>query len=156
MLSTVLDFVSKDAVEIDKRAAAWFYFTFYPKVLTDHAGTVYLAPIADSDGRPLQAGKTYKLRVPKDIPARQFWSLTMYNRDNLGVRQEPTRPGGLGLVQHEADEGERDGSVDLYVGPKRACRAGIELDSDHGQGALSVVPALCSGGGVLEQIIQDA
>lgn len=74
------EFVSNDAFEIDKRAAAWFFFTFYPKVLTDRAGTVYLAPIADSNGRPLEAGKTYKLRVPKDVPAREFWSLTMYDR----------------------------------------------------------------------------
>ena len=66
------DFVSSDAVEIDKRAAAWFFFTFYPKVLNDKAGTVYLAPIADSNGRPLEAGKTYKLRVPKEMPAKQF------------------------------------------------------------------------------------
>ena len=66
------DFVSSDAVEIDKRAAAWFFFTFYPKVLNDKAGTVYLAPIADGNGRPLEAGKTYKLRVPKEMPAKQF------------------------------------------------------------------------------------
>jgi hypothetical protein len=58
--------VSNDAVEIDRRAAAWFFYTMYPKGLTDHAATVYLAPIADSNGQPLEAGKTYKLRVPKD------------------------------------------------------------------------------------------
>ena len=52
------DFVSDDAVQIDKRAAAWFFYTFYPKVLTEHAGTVYLAPIADSTGQPLKAGRT--------------------------------------------------------------------------------------------------
>jgi hypothetical protein len=52
------DFVSNDAVEIDKRAAARFFYTFYPKILSDKAGRVYLAPIADSNGRPLEAGKT--------------------------------------------------------------------------------------------------
>ena len=36
------------------------------------AGTVYLAPVADSAGKPLEKGKTYKLRVPKDTPAKQF------------------------------------------------------------------------------------
>jgi hypothetical protein len=44
------DCVGKDAVEIDKRAAARFFFAFYPKELTHRAGTVYLAPIADSNG----------------------------------------------------------------------------------------------------------
>ena len=37
-------FVGKDAVEIDKRAAAWFFYTFYPKELTEAAGTVYTRP----------------------------------------------------------------------------------------------------------------
>jgi hypothetical protein len=73
-------FVTDEALEIDKRAAAWFFFTFYPKVLTEDAGAVYLAPITDSAGQPLQAGKSYKLKVPKDIPAKQFWSLTVYER----------------------------------------------------------------------------
>ena len=36
------EFVGKDALEIDKRAAAWFFYTFYPKVLTEHPATVYL------------------------------------------------------------------------------------------------------------------
>ncbi len=71
------EFITDDAVQIDKRAAAWFFFTWYPKLLTEHAGTVYLAPTADQTGQPLEAGKTYRLRVPKDVPARQFWSLTM-------------------------------------------------------------------------------
>ena len=55
-----------------QRAAAWFFFTWYPKLLTEHAGTVYLAPTADQTGQPLEAGKTYRLRVPKDVPARRF------------------------------------------------------------------------------------
>jgi hypothetical protein len=59
------DFVDNDAVQIDKRAAAWFFFTYYPDVLTDRTGTVYLAPTADTNGSPLQAGKTYKLRSRK-------------------------------------------------------------------------------------------
>ena len=118
------DFVSKDAVEIDKRAAAWFYFTFYPKELTDHAGTVYLAPIADSDGRPLQAGKTYRLRVPKDVPARQFWSLTMYDRATWAFVRNPLDRAGLGSFNLKQMKMNADGSVDLYVGPNAP--AGLE------------------------------
>ena len=36
------EFVTDTAVQIDKRAAAWFFFTYYPKILSDHVGTVYL------------------------------------------------------------------------------------------------------------------
>lgn len=120
------DFVNDDAVQIDKRAAAWFFFTFYPKVLTDHAGTVYLAPTADSNGRPLQAGKTYKLRVPKDMPAKQFWSLTMYDRKTWAFVNNPLDRAGLGSVNTGQMKVNPDGSVELYIGPKAP--AGLETN----------------------------
>jgi hypothetical protein len=118
------DFVNDNAVEIDKRAAAWFFFTFYPKVLTDRAGTVYLAPIAESNGRPLDAGKTYKLRVPKDMPAKQFWSLTMYDRRTWAFVNNPLDRAGLGSFNMNQMKINADGSVDLYVGPNAP--AGLE------------------------------
>ena len=120
------EFVSNNAVEIDKRAAAWFFYTFYPKVLTDKAGTVYLAPIADAAGRPLEAGKTYKLRVPKDIPAKQFWSLTMYDRRTWAWVNNPLDRAGLGTFNIDKMKMNADGSVDLYVGPNAP--AGLETN----------------------------
>jgi len=118
------DFVSDNAVNIDKRAAAWFFFTFYPKVLTEQAGTVYLAPVADSAGRPLEAGKTYKLQVPKDMPAKQFWSLTMYDQRTWAFVINAQDRAGLGTFNMDKIKKNDDGSVDLYVGP--TAPAGLE------------------------------
>jgi len=112
------DFVSDKAIDIDQRATAWFFFTMYPKLLTEHAGTVYLAPVADSSGRPLEAGKTYRLKVPKDVPARQFWSLTMYDRATWAFVQNPLDRAGLGLFNMKDMKVNSDGTVELYVGPK--------------------------------------
>lgn len=112
------DFVSDDSVQIDKRAAAWFFFTFYPKVLTDEAGTVYLAPIADSTGQPLKAGKTYKLTIPKDTPAKQFWSLTIYDRATWAFIKNPLDRAGLGSFNMGQMKKNADGTVDVYFGPK--------------------------------------
>jgi hypothetical protein len=120
------DFVNDNAVEIDKRAAAWFFFTFYPQVLTDRAGTAYLAPIADNQGRPLEAGKTYRLRVPKDMPAKQFWSLTMYDRRTWAFVNNPLDRAGLGSFNMDQMKVNADGSVDLYVGPNAP--AGLETN----------------------------
>ena len=118
------DYVTENAVQIDKRAAAWFFFTFYPKVLTEHAGTVYLAPIADSNGHPLQAGKNYKLHVSADVPAREFWSLTIYDRATWAFIQNPLDRAGLGSFNKATMKMNPDGSVDLYFGPKAP--AGLE------------------------------
>jgi hypothetical protein len=117
-------FVTDEALEIDKRAAAWFFFTFYPKVLTEDAGAVYLAPITDSAGQPLQAGKSYKLKVPKEIPAKQFWSLTVYERATWAFIQNPLDRASLGSFNKDTMKMNADGSVDLYVGPNAP--AGLE------------------------------
>ena len=74
-------------------------------------------PIADSNGQPVQAGKTYKLRVPKEMPAKQFWSLTMYDRATWAFVQNPLDRAGLGSFNKDQMKMNADGSVDLYVGP---------------------------------------
>jgi len=112
------EYVTDDAVQIDKRAACWFFFTMYPKMLDEHAGAVYLAPIADSTGQPVEAGKTYKVRVPKDVPARQFWSLTVYERATWAFINNPLDRAGLGSLNMEQMQKNADGSVDVYIGPK--------------------------------------
>lgn len=111
------EFVTYTAVQIDKRAAAWFFFTYYPKTLSDRVGTVYLAPTADQARQPLEAGKTYRLRVPKDVPVRQFWSLTLYDNATWNFVINPLKRNGLSSLQKESMKVNADGSVDLYVGP---------------------------------------
>jgi hypothetical protein len=118
------DFVSEDAVELDKRAAARFFYTFYPKVLTDRAATVYLAPIADSAGQPLKAGQNYRLRIPKDTPAKQFWSLTVYDRATWAFIKSPSGRASRNSFNMDQMKKNEDGSVDLYFGPKAP--AGLE------------------------------
>ena len=80
------------------------------------AGTVHLAPIADSSGKPLEAGKTYKLRVPKNLPAKQFWSLTIYDLATWAFIPNELDRAGLGSFNKM--KVNDDGSVDLYFGSK--------------------------------------
>ena len=62
---------------------------------------MYLAPIADSSGGPLGAGKTYKLRVPKGMPAKQFWWLTVYDRVMWAFINNPLDRASLGSLAHD-------------------------------------------------------
>jgi hypothetical protein len=39
-------------------------------------GQRYIAAYQDRDGAWLTSGNTYKLQVPADPPAKQFWSVT--------------------------------------------------------------------------------
>jgi len=111
-------FVADEAVHVDRRAAMWGFGTFYPRVLTmGRMGTSYLAPSADSSGRPLEAGVNYRLRVPADVPARQFWSLQLYDRATWNFIKNPTGRTGLSSFQKDEMKVNADGAVDIYWGP---------------------------------------
>ena len=40
-------------------------------------GSQYLMGFLDANADPFDGAKTYKMTLPKDIPARAFWSLTL-------------------------------------------------------------------------------
>ncbi len=84
---------------------------------TPGIGQAYLGAYKDKNDKWFDGGKTYKLTVPSNPLAQQFWSLTIhdtYNRVQIDNRTQNT--------DHSSrDEGLRknpDGSVDLYVGPE--------------------------------------
>ncbi len=73
--------------------------------------------LLDSQGNPLDGGKTYRLRVLPNAPVKDFWSEIVYDnrtRSMLQTDQDFPQVSSLntGLVVNQ------DGSVDVYFGPK--------------------------------------
>jgi hypothetical protein len=116
-------------VELDQRAA-WFY----DAVTTSEGmvnpsvgkGQVYLSTKRDNKGNLVRADKTYRLRVPANVPTAQFWALDLYSATTRRHYEN-----GLGTGQYVALNSRKedlkknaDGSVDLYVGAKAP--AGME------------------------------
>jgi hypothetical protein len=106
--------------QLDERAA-WFYeavavskgmLTETPKV-----GQRYIACYKDKDGNWLDGGNTYRLHVPANPPATQFWSVTAYDE---GTRQMVVTPQGRPDLSSRKEDLARnkDGSVDVYLGPE--------------------------------------
>ena len=103
-------------------AAAFFYF--YATGVTPAMeakmvgqGSQYAVGIVDSQGNPLDGGKTYRLHVLPNAPAKDFWSAIVYDnqtRSMLQTDQDFPQVSSLdkGLVVN------KDGSVDVYFGPK--------------------------------------
>jgi hypothetical protein len=52
------------------------------------------------------------------MPAKQFWSLTVYDRATWAFIQNPLDRAGLGSFNKDTLKANADGSVDLYFGPK--------------------------------------
>ena len=72
--------IYEDRIDLIGRAAGYFWCTYMPKVLSDTPATQYLMAIADKDGARLEGGTLYKVDVPANMPVRQFWALTVYDR----------------------------------------------------------------------------
>jgi len=80
-------------------------------------GSQYAFNATDKDGNYLDGAKSYKLNIPANVPAKDFWSVVVYDpqtRSELQTSQEfPSKNNKkTKLLDNE------DGSVDLYFGPK--------------------------------------
>jgi hypothetical protein len=79
-------------------------------------GSQYIGAYQDADGDWLTGDNSYRIRLPEDVPANMFWSLTVYDNDTRSmIQNEHGRP-LVGSV-HGAVANE-DGSFDLYFGPE--------------------------------------
>lgn len=108
-------YVTEDRVLIDERAGgSYFWITYLPKVLG--GGTFYLTGLRDSKGDLLDGKSTYRLRVSKDTPARDFWSAIVYSMKTKGFVENADRV-GLGSLDKKSMKVNEDGSVDVYFAP---------------------------------------
>lgn len=80
------------------------------------AGSQYAYAVTDKDGNYLDGAKTYKLNVPANVPAKDFWSVVVYDpqtRSQLQTGQTfPSKNNKRDALLVNAD-----GSVDLYFSP---------------------------------------
>ena len=108
-------FVEDDRLLIDDRAMYYFYATYLPKNLG--GGTFYLVATHDADGEPLNGTDSYKLNIPADTPADDFWSVIVNSlKTKAFVKGAPV----VGLASTGLDEMtvNEDGSVDVYFSPQ--------------------------------------
>lgn len=107
-----------DYSQLDERGAYFYEAVALSKGMvtkTPGVGQAYLGSYRDKHGHAFDGGKSYRLRVPPNPPARQFWSVTVYDTQTRGIIQNP---------QQIADRSSRqellanaDGSVDVFFGP---------------------------------------
>ncbi|MCP3447611.1 DUF1254 domain-containing protein [Bradyrhizobium sp. CCGUVB14] len=111
-------FIYDDYIDLIPRAAEYFWCTYMPKVLSDTPATQYMMALAEKDGKPLEAGRLYKLDVPAEMPVKQFWALTVYDRATCSFIYSNLNRTTLSSYDLDKMKKNADGGVTLYVGPK--------------------------------------
>ncbi|QDS99608.1 DUF1254 domain-containing protein [Adhaeretor mobilis] len=79
-------------------------------------GSKYVFASTDSEGRPLEGAKTYKIELPPNIPAKDFWSFVVYDNQTRSMLQTDQQFPSLGSKDKDIVI-NADGSVDVWFGP---------------------------------------
>ncbi|MCH5375168.1 MAG: DUF1254 domain-containing protein [Planctomycetes bacterium] len=112
--------VSPGVANLD--GAAFFYFlaTGVTPAMAEEMvgeGSQYPWTALDADGNPFDGGKTYKLHLPKDIPAKRFWSAIVYDTQTRSMLQTDQRFPSVSSQNKDVKVND-EGSVDVYFGPR--------------------------------------
>ncbi len=104
---------------LDARAAFHFYATGITPAMAKKIvgkGSKYAVAYLDKEMNPLDGSNTYRVKVPANVPAKDFWSFTLYNNQTRSMLQTDQRFPGLDQ-NRKGLEVNKDGSVDIYFAP---------------------------------------
>ncbi len=128
---------------LDLDARIWFFTNYYsvsPGMLSKipGKGAMYMMGFTDGTGVPLSGGSDYRLNLPANIPAANFWSVTLYEAENAsGLANGQPFPS---LGSRDKPMQNADGSTDLYLGPKApAGKQGNWLATVPGRGYFAIL-----------------
>jgi hypothetical protein len=80
-------------------------------------GSLYFYTPRDATGAYLDGTKSYKLNVPGPVPAKLFWSVTVYDSETRTIIDTDQGRGAV-RTMFENPQPNEDGSFDIYFGPK--------------------------------------
>jgi len=110
---TAFTYQTGDQLNVDDRGAMFFFGCAGPK--KPGAATLYLIEARDSTNALLEGEATYRLHVPPNVPARQFWAVTVYDLETAAfIREAPT----IEISSYQDLQKNQDESVDVFFGPR--------------------------------------
>jgi hypothetical protein len=113
------EFIANGARLLDARSLFFYYATMVTPAMvakTVGVGSQYAGAFRDADGNYLDGSKNYKLKLPKGVPAKDFWSIVVYDNQTRSMLQ--TDQQFPSLNSHRGVKANPDGSYDIFFGPK--------------------------------------
>jgi len=80
-------------------------------------GSQYAAANFDKDGNPFDGAKAYRLHVPANVPAKDFWSVVVYDTQTRSMLQTDQQFPSLSSEKNLKKNA--DGSTDIVFSPER-------------------------------------
>ena len=131
---------------LNSRAAFYYGYTMdSPGMImrVPNVGSQYLMGFTDGKKNPFDGAKTYKVTLPKGIPAAKFWSFTVYDNQTRSMLQTAQRypRAGSQTFPSPAAQANSDGSTTIYFGPTKpaAAKDGNWVQTTPGKGWFTIL-----------------
>ena len=114
-------FNGKDGHTMNSDARVMFHYPYTAvtpamAVSIPGKGSDYAIAYVDSDKKPFDGSKTYKIHIPANVPAKDFWALTIYDTQTRSQLQTDQAYPSCG-IQKDGIKANEDGSYDIYFSP---------------------------------------
>lgn len=113
------EFVRNHARLLDARSQFHYFATVITPAMAHAqvgAGSAYVYTAMDATGSWLDGGTHYRLTLPPDIPAKNFWSVDVYDTQTRSLLETDNPYPSLMSLSGTVAAND-DGSTDLYFGP---------------------------------------
>lgn len=114
------EFLESGARVLDARTYFHFYATGITPAMTMKMvgkGSQYAVAYIDADGQALDGGKSYRVHLPPDVPAKDYWSFVVYDNQTRAMLQTDQQFPSVSSAR-KTTKANDDGSYDVYFGPE--------------------------------------
>ena len=105
---------------LDVRSTFFYYATGITPAMADAkpgTGSAYAGAFRDKDGQYFDGGKTYSITLPAPIPAKNFWSFTVYDNQTRSLLETDQKTAGVDSLSRDLKL-NADGSATVWFGPQ--------------------------------------
>ena len=81
-------------------------------------GSQYILAFRDDQHQYLDGDKCYSMTLPANVPAKDFWSLVIYDAQHRSMLQTPQISPGKNSIRHPNLQSNPDGSITVWFAPK--------------------------------------